>query len=246
MTTPGEFARVAAERVARVLRRAGETGATVSLALAGGSTPRPVYRELSQRPGLPWERVEAFFGDERAVPPDHPDSNYRMAREALLERVPVPPERVHRMEAERDDRDAAAREYGALLPERLDLLLLGIGSDGHTASLFPDSTALGEEERRVVPSEAPDEPRARLTVTPPVIRMARAAIVLARGEAKAGAVTAALEGPPDPGPCPARLARDRTWILDEEAASGLDRRSGDGDPTSEPPADTPAGGGGRG
>ena len=107
------------------------------MCLAGGRTPEPVYRALAAEPSIAWERVDVFFTDERAVLPDHPDSNYRMVRQALLSRVPIPPARVHRMEAERADRDAAARDYAQSLPDRLDVIVLGIGQDGHTASLFP-------------------------------------------------------------------------------------------------------------
>lgn len=195
----------------------------VSLALAGGSTPRPAYARLAAGEEVPWSRVEVYFGDERAVRPDDPDSNYRMARETLLDRISLPEDRVHRMEAEREDREAAAEAYARLLPRRLDLLLLGIGEDGHTASLFPGSAAAREEERRVLWSGSPKHPHPRMTVTPPVIRSARLVIVLARGAGKAGAVARALEGPLVPASCPAQLARGGVWLLDEEAAAGLAR-----------------------
>ncbi|HSK08010.1 MAG TPA: 6-phosphogluconolactonase [Vicinamibacterales bacterium] len=215
----GAFARMAAECIARRLRARAARG-TFSLALAGGSTPRAVYAALAAREGVAWETVHVFFGDERGVPPDHAASNYRMAHESLLAHVPVSEGHVFRMPAETEDLEAAARGYEALLPGRLDCLVLGVGADGHTASLFPGSPALRETSRAVVPATGP-EARQRLTITPPVIRRARRRIVLAAGAGKAAAVRAALAGPGDPVACPARLARPALWILDEAAASGL-------------------------
>lgn len=237
---PGDFAATAAGVLARALtealRNGDEAGPSrwaagapasghriVSVALAGGSTPRPAYGCLAVEPDLPWERIRIFFGDERQVPPDHPDSNYRMVEEALLSRLVVPPAAVHRMEGEDPDAEAAAERYAALLPDALDLLILGIGSDGHTASLFPGSPALAERARRVVTSTAPAQPRHRLTITPPVIRAARRIVVLASGAGKAQAVRRALAEPGEPARCPARLARRGTWVLDREAARRLPR-----------------------
>src|SRR5215831_5336093 len=117
----------------RLDREAGRARGRFDMALNGGNTPRPVYEALAQK-RLPWPQMHFWFGDERCVPPDHPDSNYRMAHEALLAHVPAV---VHRMEAERADREAAAAEYAAALPEVLDLIHLGMGEDLHTASLFP-------------------------------------------------------------------------------------------------------------
>lgn len=197
-----------------------EARGQISMALAGGSTPRPVYAALAARAELDWARIDVFFGDERAVPPDDPDSNYRMARETLLEPASVPEHRVHRMEAERPDLERAADEYAAGLPSAFDVMLLGIGHDGHTASLFPGSAALDERHRLVMPVTGPKPPPTRLTVTPPVIVRAREVIVLATGSAKAGPVARAL----DPGTrvvdAPVVLAREGTWILDEAAAAG--------------------------
>jgi len=144
-----------------------------------------------------------------------------MARESLLDAVPIPLNQVHRMSAERPDREAAAEEYARRLPERLDLVILGVGEDGHTASLFPGSSALRETARKVVTVMGPKAPPQRLTVTPPVIAAARAKIILVTGSGKAGAVALALEGPDQPLQCPAQLARDGIWIMDRAAASGL-------------------------
>ena len=217
---PDAWAEAAGVKIADALADAvSSSEGPVSLALSGGSTPRPVYRWLAEAGGVPWDRVEIFFGDERCVPPDDPESNYRMVRETLLEPAGIPSERVHRMEAERDDREAAAADYEKLLPERLTVLLLGIGPEGHTLSLFPGSPALKERERRVVPVTTPKPPPDRLTLTPPAVESAERIFVLARGDAKADAVARSLEGPLDPDACPAQLARDGEWLLDPAAAA---------------------------
>jgi 6-phosphogluconolactonase len=224
-----EFDERVAESLARALEDSTNTGPG-NLTLAGGGTPRGGYQRLAEVPGLPWDRIEVFFGDERAVPSHHPESNFRMAMEALLSRVPVPPGQIHRMEADLQDRETAARRYEAVLPPTLDILILGIGGDGHTASLFPGEEALRERSRRVVPARGPTPPRDRLTITPPVIQSASRVFVLARGGGKAASVSRALEGPFDPGACPAQLARAGTWILDEPAARELERPGKGGGP----------------
>jgi 6-phosphogluconolactonase len=211
---------IAAERIAAALSEAVRQRGAASLALAGGTTPRAVYELLAARTDLPWSRFSIYFGDERAVPPDHADSNYRMAREALLDRVPVPGGRIHRMNADAADREAAARAYAELLPEAIDVMILGIGEDGHTASLFPGSEAL-VSRRRVLAVSGPKPPPLRLTLGPAVLSAARVRIVLASGAGKAAAVYAALEGEPNLNECPAQLVRDSLWILDSSAASAL-------------------------
>ncbi len=216
------FDEVAADFIASELRRVGSSG-PLAIGLSGGSTPEPVYELLATVPDLPWDLTSVYFADERCVPPDHPASNYRMIHSSLLARVPLPPSRIHRMEAERLDTDQAALDYEASLPERLDLLLLGLGEDGHTASLFPGNPSLAEESRRVVATRSPAEPRNRLTITPPVIRSARRLVVLVSGETKADAVRMALDGSADFGRVPGRLAADGSWILDY-AAAGLIKR----------------------
>ncbi|HTH64514.1 MAG TPA: 6-phosphogluconolactonase [Gemmatimonadales bacterium] len=210
----------AAARIAGGLEASVVARGWASIALAGGGSPRPVYQRLAAMT-LPWNRIDVFFGDERAVPPEHRDSNYHMAAETLLDPAGVPLARRHRMPADAADRVSAAAEYAELLPERLDLLLLGVGRDGHTASLFPGSRAVKENWYHVVPSESPEPPTLRLTITPPVIAAARARLVLARGPDKAAAVARALEGDDDPEHCPAQLARAGVWLLDEAAAAGL-------------------------
>jgi 6-phosphogluconolactonase len=222
--TPAELARPAAEwLVLEVTRAITERGAC-ALCLAGGRTPEPVYRALASASGVDWKRVDVFFGDERAVPPDHPDSNYLMVYRALLSRVAVPAGQVHRMAAERSDREAAAREYERSLPPRLDILVLGMGQDGHTASLFPGSAALDERHRLVVPVIGAKAPAERLTITPPVIEAARRVAVIAAGEDKAAMVARAIEGPLAPKEVPVQLARRGSWFLDQAAAGWLTAR----------------------
>lgn len=210
----------AARHIAQIVEQAVTDRGRATVMLAGGTTPRAVYRRLAGH-RLPWDRVEIFFGDERAVPPGDPQSNYQMVRETLLHAASIPSNQVHRLPAERPDREAAAEEYARQLPERLDLVILGIGEDGHTASLFPGSSALRETARKVVAVVGPKAPPHRLTVTPPVIAAAVTRIVLASGSGKSAAVARALEGPADPDACPAQLARDGIWIMDHAAASAL-------------------------
>jgi 6-phosphogluconolactonase len=219
-----ELARLAAAWMADEVRQAVAGRGGCALALSGGSTPRPAYERLAAEPAVPWNAVDVYFGDERAVPPTHPASNYRMAREALLDRLGLPPGRVHRMEADEADLEAAAARYAALLPDRLDVLVLGMGPDGHTASLFPRSPALQEKQRKVVPAESPVLPVHRLTVTPPVIASARRVAVITAGVAKAPVVAQALRGPWRPEELPAQLAREGTWLIDRAAAAALASR----------------------
>ncbi len=218
VVAPEQWAEAAAQRIADSLE------AARTVVLAGGNSPRAVYTRLVTLT-VPWDRIDVYFGDERAVPPDDPSSYYRMAAETLLDPARVPNERRHRMPAERPDRGAAAREYAELLPERPDLLLFGIGADGHIASLFPGSPAVSEQEQRVVPVEGPGSLGWRMTVTPPVIAAAGSRLVLACGSRKAAAVERALVGSGAVSDCPARLVREAVWMLDREAASRLGRAS---------------------
>jgi 6-phosphogluconolactonase len=217
------FDNVAAGHVAESINAIVMARKTCSVMLCGGSTPAHVYATLATM-SVPWSDVSIYFGDERAVPPEDPDSNYAMARRTLLDRVPIDAAQVHRMAAEASDRDAAAHQYDRALPPRIDLLLLGVGPDGHTASLFPESDALAEQRRRVVAVPAPIHLApsvARLTITPLVIAAARQIVVLVRGTEKASIVAEVLEGPERTMLLPAQLARNGTWILDEAAARNL-------------------------
>ena len=214
----------AAEWIAAAIESDVRDRGRCAVALSGGTTPRPVYERLARTPlasRIAWRNVAIYFGDERAVPPADPQSNYAMARTALLDRAGIPAAQVHRMEAERADRDAAARDYERVLPEQLDLLLLGMGADGHTASLFPGSPLLDERRRRVAPATGPTPPRERLTITPPVIARARRVAVLVAGAEKAATVAAVLRSPARPGELTVQLALGGTWFVDRAAAANL-------------------------
>ena len=202
-------AELAAERMGAVAAAGG------AIALAGGRTPRRAYELLGQRPGIDWARVDLWFGDERCVPPDDPESNYRLVAESLLSHAAGA--RVHPVDG-RADPDAAAAAYAAeIRGVRLDLALLGLGEDGHTASLFPGSPALDVRDREAVAVTAPKPPPRRITLTFPVLEAAAARLVLAVGEGKAEAVAAVLRGPDRR--FPASLLPERTELLADRAAA---------------------------
>jgi 6-phosphogluconolactonase len=208
-------------------RRIDESG-RFAVALAGGSTPKATYEILARGYGGPedldWSKVHAFFGDERSVPPDHEDSNYRVAREALLSHVPVGS--VHRMRGEMEPREAAAlyeKELEEFFggPPVLDLVLLGIGEDGHTASLFPDTPALDARDRWAVENPVEKLNTTRLTLTVPAVDAARKVAFLVAGEGKAEALEEILEGDANPHKYPAKLVRPEAevaWMVDRAAA----------------------------
>lgn len=207
-----------------------------TVALSGGNTPRRVYEMLTDErlsPHIDWPNVHVFFGDERTVPPDHPDSNYRMAYETLLARVPVPPENIHRIEGVGSaSANASLYEsemrglFGDVEWPRLDHVLLGMGDDGHTASLFPGTQALGEKRLWVAPNWVEKLGAWRVTLTAPVINAARHVTFLVTGAGKAARLREVLKGERDPLRLPAQLIRpsDGTleWFVDREAASSLE------------------------
>jgi 6-phosphogluconolactonase len=233
-------ARTAAEEIVNAAARAVAARGRFTLALSGGSSPRRLYQLLADarqpyRQRIRWDAVHLFFGDERHVPPGDPDSNYRMAREALLEQVPSAS--VHRIRAELEDAEAAAAAYEADLalsfgldaardpPPRIDLVLLGLGPDGHTASLFPGSSAL-EERRRWVVAPWVERLRAhRITLTLPVLDRARAVLFEVSGAEKAEALARVLAPAPGAESPPAARVRLEdgpvVWIADAAAASRL-------------------------
>jgi len=203
------------------------------VALSGGSTPRDTYLRLGTEAlvsRVMWSRVQVLWGDERCVPPDHIESNYRMARETLLDRVPVPAANVHRVPGE-DDPATAAGVYETTLrallrtPARIDLVLLGLGEDGHTASLFPGSAAVHEQTRWVLTARAAAASMWRITLTPVVINAAAEVLFLVSGEAKAGILRRVLEGPRLPLELPAQAIAPSNgrvrWCVDAAAAADL-------------------------
>ncbi len=227
---PEEWVDGVTKAIRAILSRNLKQRAWVALVLSGGSTPRPVYARLAEAKDLPWSRIHLFWGDERYVPHDDPRSNYRMAQKVLIRHVPVPPENVHPMPTHMHDPDEAARAYEATLRAfypgqwpTFDLVLLGLGADCHTASLFPHSPALQEQERWVV--TAPGVEVDRLTLTFPAINHARAIFFLVRGASKAQAVARALHSWEDVTTCPARGIQPESgevhWWLDTAAASLL-------------------------
>jgi 6-phosphogluconolactonase len=221
IVSTGDVPHVGASWIAEHLGGAIAARGSASVALAGGNTPRRIYEELSWLP-VAWDRVHVFFGDERCVPPDDADSNFRMAREALLDRVGAP--HVYRMPGERQDPEAAAAEYATELPDALDVIVLGMGEDGHTASLFPGHDWSRATGRKVIAvSNSPKPPPLRLSVTPDVIWAARARLVLATGEGKAEQVRRALEGDALPARYPVHTVQSATWLLDPAAASLLSK-----------------------
>jgi 6-phosphogluconolactonase len=209
-------------------------GSPFFLVLSGGRTPRGLYRLLATkyRDEIPWAQVHLFWADERYVPPDDPRSNYRLVRETLLDQIAIPAKNVHPMPTDFSEPEDAARAYEKTLATffsppwpHFHLVLLGLGADGHTASLFPGSAALEEKERWVVAVRGPVEPPLRLTLTLPVLTHSAQIYFLVSGAEKAQALGRALAGPPDPRSCPAGSVhsshRAVVWFTDAAAAKLL-------------------------
>jgi 6-phosphogluconolactonase len=220
---------VAAERFIGLASAAISERGHFFVALSGGSTPRPVYALLAEEPfvsRVDWTRVHVFWGDERCVPPDHPDSNYRMASRALLDHVPIPAENVHRIQGELLPQEAAL-VYRAELREvlgddrRFDLILLGMGTDGHTASLFPGAMALEERERDVVAVYVEKRTAWRVTLTLPLINAARHVMFLVSGAGKAPLLARVRAGDPLPAALVQPEDGQLTWLVDRHAAADL-------------------------
>jgi 6-phosphogluconolactonase len=210
-----------------------------SVALSGGSTPRHLHLRLASPPlvdQVDWPRVHVFFGDERCVPPDDERSNFRMAHETLLSKVPIPQTQIHRMRGELPPSEAAedyTRELKAYFgdePPRLDLILLGMGDNGHTASLFPGLSAVHEQQRWVVAEYVAEVGMWRVTLTPVVLNLAREDVFLVAGAAKASMLRQVLEGPYAPEALPAQVVRpapgEVIWMVDAAAAAELTTPSG--------------------
>jgi 6-phosphogluconolactonase len=232
---PPAVARAAAELIVDSARHAIANHNTFSLVLSGGSTPKLLHHLLSD-PALPfrnqidWPIIQIYFGDERAVPPDHRDSNYKMAQETLLSKVPIPPQNVHRIRGEINPEQAAI-EYGKLLKSRFadagpDLTLLGMGDDGHTASLFPHTPALQETHHRCVAQfveKSTTGPSWRITLTAPFLNRSKTIAALITGASKANRLHEVLNGPHDPKRLPIQLIAPfpgiMVWLVDRAAAN---------------------------
>ncbi len=230
--SPGELAVDAAHRISRVLHEAVLERGSAVIALSGGTTPKAIYELLATpafRGRLEWNKVHMFFGDERCVPPDHRESNYRMVREALLERASIQTLNIHRIHAELPPSEAAKRYEKEVATyfdgghPRFDLVMLGMGEDGHTASLFPGTAVLNENRRMVAETFVPQLNTSRITLTFPAINHSRTVLCLVTGKGKAPVLREVLEERPGKYPVE-RVAPgqgDLLWYLDKEAASQL-------------------------
>jgi 6-phosphogluconolactonase len=231
------LARDAADLFAHVAIEAVTMRGRASVALSGGSTPRRMGELLAQPPDrdrVPWNRIEVFWGDERWVPQESPESNAGTAKRTFLDRVPLLADQVHPFPTDATDPAAAAASYAATLREllgegeltpRFDLVLLGMGDDGHTASLFPETAALAERDALAVANDVPKLGTTRLTLTVPVLGAGREVVFLVSGAGKAETLAAVLEGPETPERLPAQLIRPADgrllWLVDREAAARL-------------------------
>ncbi|MCJ7703724.1 MAG: 6-phosphogluconolactonase [Anaerolineales bacterium] len=229
-----DLAHKVAEHLIALCQQAVRDKGLFTLALAGGSTPKAAYQLLAS-PGyasqVTWPKVQIFWGDERCVPPNNPESNYRMVRETLLDHIPIPAANIHRMEAELDPSEAARRYEDTLLgvlknPPRFDLILLGMGTDGHTASLFPGTPALDENSRWVVANFVPKQSSWRLTLTPGTINLAQNIAFIVAGEPKAAPLQQVINGKYLPEIYPSQLVKPQlghlTWFVDKPAAKLLE------------------------
>lgn len=202
-----------------------------TLALSGGSTPKPLYEALATQ-ALPWDKIHIFWGDERYVPPDHPDSNEGMARKAWLDRVPIPAENIHPMPTDASDPAEAAQRYEQDLQRvfqlkagevpALDVILLGMGDDGHTASLFPHTEALQVRDRLITVGSKDGQPR--ITFTAPLINQARCVIFMVAGTSKQAALAQVFSTTADDAAYPSRLvqpAGELWWLLDQAAGENF-------------------------
>lgn len=234
VATPADLFHAAAEEFIRVGRTAIGAQGRFTVALSGGSTPRGLHTQLAKDyAGFSWNRTFVFIGDERYVPPDHPDSNYRMANETLVAQVAIPPENVHRVHTELPDAQQAAAEYEADVRKffqlragefpRFDLILLGLGPDGHTASLFPGTEGLKQQTKLVIANWVEKLNSFRISFTYPVLNNAAEVMFMVSGSDKADAVRGVQKGTtpslPAQGVQPAN--GKLIWMLDEAAASKL-------------------------
>jgi 6-phosphogluconolactonase len=239
LTTPQDLFQAAAEEVIRVAKDAIAQRGRFTLALSGGSTPKSLYTLIAANASssLPWDRIFFFWGDERHVPPTDAQSNYRMAKETILSKVPVPPGNIFPVPTENSDASAVAAAYEQTLQKffdvapgkfpRFDLVLLGMGPDGHTASLFPETAALHEQSRLVVANWVEKLNTSRITFTLPVLNAAREVVFLVSGADKASVLHEVLEGSAPGEKYPSKLVRPNdgklVWFVDRAAASELSK-----------------------
>ncbi len=234
-----KLSQAAAEYIVRMANESITAHGKFTLALSGGSTPKKLYGLLASEPyrdQIDWSHVELFWSDERCVPIDDPECNYKMAQEVMLSKLSLRADQIHRMPADEADQNAASQEYtqemrrvfGTNATPAFDLIQLGMGPEAHTASLFPHQASLHEQERLVMPVSVPKPPPPRLTFTPPLLNAARHVLFLVTGAEKADAVQAVLEGEQQPEEYPAQIVRpsngDVTWMLDSAAAGKLSQK----------------------
>ena len=237
-----EIARRAAADVVRIAGDAVAARGAFTIALSGGSTPKVLYALLAEHPSLrnslPWDKIKVFFGDERHVGPGQADSNFQMATDAMLSKVPLRPDQVHRIKGEYPDTAQAAAEYEEVIRRefgfeagafpRFDLILLGMGSEGHTLSLFPGTKALNETRRIVTSNWVGKLCADRVTLTAPAANNAANVIFMITGADKACALKSVLEGPHEPDQLPAQMIQPTngnvSWLVDEAAGSMLSKR----------------------
>ena len=226
----------AAEYIMRIANESIDLHGHFTIALTGGTTPGEVYSLIGSEPfrsQLDWQLVDIFWGDERCVPHNSPESNFYLAQEALLQKISIPESQIHPMPADQLNRDAASQAYTIEMQNTFgtdgipsfDLIHLGMGPEGHTASLFPHQTSLHEKHRLVMPVSVPKPPPDRLTCTPPLLNAARNVLFLVTGSEKADALHAVLEGEYQPDEYPAQIVRptngEVVWMLDKDAAKNL-------------------------
>ncbi len=237
LKTAAELFEAAAAEFAALASQAVQARGRFTVALSGGSTPKALYSLLAAKSNIPWDKIYFFWGDERHVPPDHPESNYRMTSEALLSRVRARPENIFRIHAEEKDAAAAALQYEQALKDyfhlspgdfpRFDLVLLGIGTDGHTASLFPGTAALNETQRLIVANWVPKFSAYRSLSRFPVLNAAACVIFLASGPDKAAILREILEN--RAADLPSQRVQPTNgaliWLVDQAAAGALSRQS---------------------
>ena len=226
----------AAEYVVRIAQESRAAHGRFTLALSGCNTPKKLYTLLATEPyrsQIDWNLVEIFWSDERCVPSESADSNYKLALDVMLNQLPIPASQIHRVPADQEDRDAASASYTEEMHRVFqtkdvpifDLIQLGMGPEGHTASLFPHQPSLQEHDRLVMPVTVPKPPPPRLTFTPPLLNAAKHVLFLVTGADKADAVQAVIEGERNPQEYPAQLVNppqgEVTWMFDTTAASKL-------------------------